>query len=570
MDDQPGEHGQFSIGGVRLERRSFIKGLAALAVLSPLAACSGTGASTAGLAATDSATNGSATANRAIPGPPWQGGVTGGNGVSIWQDDKLNFDPALAYGWGDYYGLSNFYRGLAFYDDKNQPVLDMAKSLDVSTDGLTYTFTLKPDLKFHNGRTVTADDFKWTFERSSSKKIGSWVQGFLASVEGHAAFAAEKAPHIAGITAPNPTTLVLRLTKPDVTILGVVGIPPFYVLPKEEVDKLGTKFSSNPVGCGPYRLKSWDENNRTVIGERFDGYEYAPDLPYLDTVEYQWGVTEDVAYLKVARNEADLTLGVPASAIPKIKQDPAQQARFKQWQSFTIEWWEFDVTKAPFNDVRVRQAVNYAFNRDRVKLLGYDTTGHFYPQGLLGFDAAAPVYTYDPEKARALLAAAGVPSLALTIPVMASTVPNNGRIAQLLQEDLQAVGMKVQLTQVQQSAFDLGATLPTKYPMWNMEWGMGLPDPAELVNSLIGTGAPSNYGGYSNASIDALGAKAISESDSTKRGAMYADIEKTLLQDAAFLFLGVFLRPSFTSEQLKNFTWNPVLWTYWDRYWKQV
>ena len=548
-----------------MQRRTFLRGLAAIAAAAPLAACSSSSA--AGPAPTNGPPSGPA---GAVPGPPWQGGVKGGNGISLWTDSTLNFDPPLAYGQGDYYGLSNFYRGLAFYSADGQPELDMAKSVDVAADGKTYTFVLKPGLKFHNGRTVTAADFKWTFERSSSKKVGSWVQGFLGSVKGHADFVAGKAPTITGIVAKDESTLVLQMDKPDVTILGVVGIPPFYVLPKEEVARLGPKLSTNPIGSGPYKLKTWDDNNRVVTGERFTDYVYAAELPYLDTVEYHWGVTEDVAYLKVSRNDADLALSVPASAIPKIQQDPAQASRFKQWPSFTLTWWQFDVTEAPFNDVRVRQAFNHAFNRDRIKPFGFDSNGHFFPPGLLGYDAAAPVYAYDPDKAKALLAEANATNLAITLPVLEAGQPNNARVAQLLQQDLQAVGVTVTLEQVQQTAYDLGAGLRKKYSMWNIGWGMGLPDPSELVSSLIGTDAPSNYGGYSNKSIDATGLAAIGETDRTKRGALYAEIEKTLLTDAPGLFIGVRLRPSFTSEALQNFVWNSVLWTYWDRYWKKA
>jgi len=108
----------------------------------------------------------------------------------------------------------------------------------------------------------------------------------------------------------------------------VISIPPFYVLPKEEVERLGEKFSENPIGSGPFKLKSWDSGQSTLTAERYEGYVYGDDLPYLDEVEYRWNVSEDIAYLAVAKNEADLTLAVPASAIPRIKQDPEQSKRF--------------------------------------------------------------------------------------------------------------------------------------------------------------------------------------------------------------------------------------------------
>ena len=557
-----------AINASALSRRHFLQaaGLAGAAVT--LGGCTSETGESSPTTGSPASSSGS---NAAIPGPPWQGGVRGGRGVSLWPETTLNYDPPLAYGTGDYYGLHNFYRGLTFYGPNAEPQLDIAKSMDLSKDGLTYTFTLRDDVTFHNGRTVTAEDFKWTFERSTSNEIGSWVQGFLASVEGHKKFVDGKAPGISGIIAKNDTTLILKLTKPDVTILAVVGIPPFYVLPKEEVERLGEKFSENPIGSGPFKLKSWDSGQSTLTAERYEGYVYGDDLPYLDEVEYRWNVSEDIAYLAVAKNEADLTLAVPASAIPRIKQDPEQSKRFKEWGSFTLSYWQLDLSKPPFDDVRVRQAMNYAFDRESAAIFGYVPNGHFYPEGLLGFDESAPVFSYDPDKAKALLDEAGATGISFTLPVFGGAGVSAGasdKLAQLLQQNLKDVGITVELEQVSVNPYEIGADLPNRYRMWTMGWGMGLPDPSELVSSLIGTGAPSNFHGYSNPKIDELGLAAVSEPDRDKRGEMYAEIERLLLEDVPCLFLGTFNAPTFTSATLQNFYYEPILRTYWDRYWQ--
>jgi ABC-type transport system substrate-binding protein len=550
-----------AINHYALDRRRFLQGAVAVAGVATLAACT-PGAGTGG-----DPTGGATGAGGGVPGPPWKGGVRGGSAIALWDDSSLTYDPPLAYGRGDYYGLANVFRGMTFYGVDVAPELDIAESFDLSDDGLTYTFTLRPDVTFHNGRQVVASDFKWTYERSTSSEIGSWVQGFLASVEGHAEFVDGTASEISGIQAPDDRTLILKLTRPDVTILGVLGIPPFYVLPREEVERLGDKWPESPVGSGPFKLKSWDAGQRVVTLERYEGYVYGGDLPYFDEVEYRWDVSEDLAFLTVARNEADLTFTVPASAIPRIKQDPEQTQRFKEWGSFTLAWWEFDLTQAPFDDVRVRKAVNHAFDRERVASLGYIPTGHFYPEGLLGYDESAPVYDYDPEKAKALLEEAGATDIRFTLPVFGSG--DAARVAQLLQADLKAVGITVDLeTKEGVTPYDIGSDLPSQYRMWFMGWGMGLPDPSELVSSLLGTSAPSNFNGYSNASIDELGSAATAEADRAVRGGNYAEIEKTLLEDAPYLFLGVASQPSFTSNVLQNFYYDPVLFTYFDRTWK--
>lgn len=561
MDESPTTASVWAaINSYAVERRRFLQVAGGAGLTAVLAAC------TPARNPTPAPTGSSGALSKAkIPGPPWSGGQKGGRGVSLWADTSVTFDPPLAYGEADYYGLANFYRGLIFYAPGAEPQLDIAKTSKLSEDGLTYTFTLRDGVKFHNGRAVTADDFKWTFERSSSKKVGSWVQGSLGSVEGHKEFVAGKAKEITGIVAKDDRTLVLKLTKPDVTILGVLGIPPFYVLPKEEVERLGDKFAQHPVGTGPYKLKSFDSGQSKVIMVRNEDYVFADALPYLDEVEYRWNVAEDVAFLSVARNEADLTFRVPASAIPRIKKDPEQSKRFKQWSSFTLSYWQLDLSKEPFNDIRVRKAVNYAFNRKAAEVYGYVPDGHFYPAGLLGYDTSAPVFDYDPEKARSLLAEAGVTNLSFTLPIGSG---NAGLVGQLLQQNFKDVGITVELKQLSVNPQEIAFGLPKQYRMWGIGWGMGLPDPAELVSSLIGTGAPNNFHRYSNPKIDELGRAAVSEADRAKRASMFAEIERLYLEDAPCLFFGVNGAPSFWSAGLQNFYYEPILRTYWDRYWK--
>jgi ABC-type transport system substrate-binding protein len=266
----------------------------------------------------------------------------------------------------------------------------------------------------------------------------------------------------------------MKLTRRDVTIPGVVSIRRSTSCPKEEVERLGDKLNQNPVGTGPYKVAEWNTAQREYVTERFEDYQYADKLPYFDSLRWQWGIAPDLQYLKVSRDEADGSIEVPTAVANRLRGDASQAERFKQWPSFTLVWWGLDVTKPPFDDVRVRRAVNHAFNRERAAALGYSADGHFWPAGMLGYDEGAPVYEYDPEKAKALLAEAGASGFELTLPTLGAT-SNGSRTSQLLQQDLQAVGIKVKLKQVQETAFDLGAKVRQQYRIWNLGWGMGLP-----------------------------------------------------------------------------------------------
>lgn len=502
-----------------------------------------------------------------IPGPTWAGGIRGGKGINVWQDTKVDFDPLLAFGRADYYNLSNFFRGLTFFAEGSEPQLDLAETVEISTDGLTYTFTLREGIAFHHGRTAVAEDFRWSIERGVSPTQASWVQGFMSSIAGYQDFVGGSAPSLAGLTAPDDRTLVITLSTPDARLLSILALPPFSVLPREEVERLGEAFREAPVGTGPYRLWAFDNAGSTMLATRFEDYIFRDHLPYLDEIEIRWNVTEDIQYLQVSRGDADLSMSVPSSVVSEIEGDAELAARFSRPNSLDVQWWALNVGKAPFDDVRVRQAINHAVDLSRTAVFGVNPTGHLYPPTLLGFDEDAPVYAHDPDRARALLAEAGVTDLEMRIAVLTSATADNGRIAQLFAQDLEAVGIRVVLEQRQESAYDIAEDLRANYHMWNMFWGMGLPDPSELAANHFGTDGSANLAGYSNPDLDARSQVALGIADRTERGKAYAEIEATLLKDAPFLFLGIRPLNSLRSARLQNFVYDPAIWTYWDRYW---
>jgi ABC-type transport system substrate-binding protein len=427
-----------------------------------------------------------------VPGPPWEGGQRGGVGRVAWMEDTVTFDPPLAYDQVGYYGIANFYRGLLYFGLNSEPQLDLAESMDVSEDAQRYVFRIKPGVTFHNGRGLTARDFKFTWERASSPAVASWVQGFLGSVEGHADFVAGTAEEISGIRVVDDLTIELVLIQPDVTIPGVLAIPPFYALPADEVQAEGDAFGFT-MGTGPWKLDELDQTRRRYRCSRFDGYVYADRLPYLDALEWEWGVTPSLQAQRVQRGELEATgANVPASTVLQLRQANTPEDQLQLWSTLLLNWYEFDVTRPPFDDKRVRQAVNHAVDRERLRRLLIDPTGHFFPPALLGYDPNAPVYAYDPERAKALLVEANVGQIEIVLPIWET---GSGEVEQLLQQDLAAVGITVNLQQDPASPYDIGTDLQGMYPVWLRGWGMGLPDPAELFNSMLKTGAPSNFGG---------------------------------------------------------------------------
>ncbi len=564
----------------RLDRRQFIGRLAALglapgAVAALVAACGGGNQTTPEAAATTTATVGGATTETgaaaaetsAIPGPPWEGGTRGGTGRTAFRQDTIDWDPPLAYDLAGYYGVANFCRGLLFHNEKAEPGLDLAESMDVSDDAKSYLFKIKPGVTFHNGRELAADDFKWTWERATSKETASWVQSFLTSVEGHPEFVAGSAKDVSGIKVVDDHTIELTLHQPDVTIPGVLGIVPFFALPSTEAMEQGKDFGFT-LGTGPFMMDNLDLTNRHYTAKRFENYVYGDKLPYFDEISWEWGVPQQLQYFRVKRDELE-AMGdevLAAQALQLAKANTGED-EFKSWDTLSIRWVEFNVKKPPFDNVKVRQAFNYAFNRERVQRLAINPTGHFLPTSLLGYDEGLQTYEYDPERAKSLLAEAGyADGLELTMPVFEDDQVVE-QVDQLLQQDLKAIGVNVSLQRDPATVYQLGFKVAEKYPLWVMGWGMGLPDPLEIYNSLVGTKATSNYGGYSNPRVDELGTQGQAEVDRTRRGEIYAEMEKTMVEDAAFIFIGLSTRPEYKRKELQNYLWEPVNVTCWDRFW---
>jgi oligopeptide transport system substrate-binding protein len=547
----------------RLNRRELVRRAAVLgaapALIAPLAATPA--------AASTTSSAGAATASAGvIPGPPWKGGTKGGEVTVSYADQLVTLDPPVSYDQGGYYGLQNFYRGLLLYSgaDPLTPKLDMAESMDVSSNGRRYQFKLKPGIQFHNGREVTAKDFKYTLERTTSKAIASWAGPFLANVKGYKRWAAGTAHELSGVKVINPHTLEITLDQADVMLLGALSIAPYFVLPREEVKRLGKKFASSAVGTGPYKLVSFDEGSSTYTAERNPDF-YDSQLPYLDKLTWQWGVTRELEYLRVQRNQSDAAAaGLAPATIPRAAANPKFAKTFKRNDNFFPVWVEFNMTKPPFDDVRVRRAFNHAVDKKRLTPLAVNPTGHFFPTGVPGYDPALKTYEYDPEKATSMLRAAGYDfNTVIELPIF--NQGNEGQ--QFIAQDLKQIGIKAKLVNVPNGFSDLGLKLRDRFHLWSMSWGMGTPDTNELIVSLIGSDAPSNYGGYANTEVDRLSKLALAESNRAKRAELYARVEKILMTEAPFIFLGTHIWATFRSPRLHNYNWSGVYFEFWDRIW---
>jgi peptide/nickel transport system substrate-binding protein len=455
-------------------------------------------------------------------------------------------------------------------DFKATPILaESYRTLDPTT----WEFKLRRGVKWHNGDDFNADDVIFNFTR--------WMDPAVASSNaGLSTFSAMTEPVDTGEKNEDGTpkmsnkmiegsvervddhTVTLHLTKP------VLSVPEdLYNYPTAIVHRdFKPPFEANPNGTGPYTLAEFAVDDKCIL-KKAEGHQYWGGEVYLDEIHYlNYAAENQLTALAGGEVDAIYEFGVEQMPLAQSLPD-AQIIAIRTAQTLTCR---FRVDLEPFTDKRVRQAIAKSLDNAAIKALVFPEGGdvgenhHVAPIHPEYFPL--PPLQRDVEAAKALLAEAGVSDLAITIPIWGE---DQGESQQLLQQDLAAVGITVTLQQDPADENQYGAKLRGMYPVWPRGWGMGLPDPAELYNSMMKTGAPANYGGYSNEEVDRLGAEAQRTTDPAARGELYAQAEQLLIDDAPYIFVGVRQWGTLKRPELQNFTWEPVLYEHWDRYWLQ-
>ncbi len=369
-------------------------------------------------------------------------------GISI---DTL--DPAATNDDKNVLVILNIHRGLFGWDAKNSNYkLDLAESMTGSDDGKTYTIKLK-DAKFHNGRTVTADDVIYTYNRLANPKKAKETSHLIIEIEGVQDVLDGKAETISGMKKIDEKTVQITFRNP---------VDPGFqlwryntaIVPKEAAEK--EDFASNPVGCGPFKFQSWTKGSEIVLVKNPDFYEKGK--PYLDKVVFK--IMADAAARDMAFQSAELDANlVGAAQYEKFKNDPKLSKYMIEVPEMFTRGVKFNPNfsladgRKPFSDKRVRQAFNYAVNRDLIvekyaKGKAYAARGFLAPT-TPGFTKDCKSYPFDPAKAKQLMKAAGYEK-GFEVTVLAGTSPEYGAgVIEAATPFLKAVGINVKIDKVE-------------------------------------------------------------------------------------------------------------------------
>jgi len=481
----------------------------------------------------------------ALPAPAFSQEIKQGGSMTVtYKDDVSTLDPAIGYDWQNWSMIKSLFDGLMDYEPGTTTLKpDLAESYEISPDGQTFTFKLRQGVKFHNGRELTAEDVKYSIERVVNPATQSPGAGFFGSIKGFEEASTGKADSLSGITVVDPYTIKFELSRPDATFLHVAALNFAHVVPKEEVERHGADFGKNPVGSGAFRLAEWTLGQKLVF-ERFADY-WNKGLPKLDQITFEVGQEPIVALLRLQKGEIDIPGdGIPPAKFIEVKEDPAFKDLVIQGGQLHTGYVAMNVKIKPFDAVKVRQAVNMAINKDRiVRIINGRAVpaNQPLPPTMPGYAKDYEGYPYDVEKAKALMAEAGLAEGVETELFVMNTDPQP-RIAQAIQQDLAAIGIKASVKSLAQANVIAAGGEPEGAPMiWSggMAWIADFPDPSNFYGPILGCGGAVqggwNWSWYCNEELDSQAAAADAIVDPAKkaeREEMWRNIYLKIMEDA--------------------------------------
>ncbi|WP_131194890.1 ABC transporter substrate-binding protein [Lichenihabitans psoromatis] len=451
--------------------------------------------------------------------------VQGGTIIVTYKDDMATLDPAIGYDWQNWSMINGLFSRLVDYKfGTTEIVPSLAESFTISPDGLVYTFKLNPKAKFTNGRKVVAADIKYSIERAVNPKTQGPGGGFYHSIVGADKMTDGSATTISGIETPDDATVKFTLAQADATFLNVLALNFSSAVPKEVVEQDGADFGKKPVGSGAFLLKEWVSGQRLVFARNTD---YFRERPNLDGFTVEIGQEPLVAILRLQKGEVDIAGdGIPPAKYLEMKKSPDAADMIVDRAQFETSYITINTTKKPFDDVRVRQALNMAINKDRIiRIINGRATpaSQVLPPLMPGYDESYKGYSFDIVKAKQLLAEAGLKD-GFSTELWAMNTDPNPRIAQAIQQDLAAIGIKAEIKALAQpQVIAAGGNKDQSALTWSggMGWIADFPDPSDFYGPILGCGGAVtggwNWSWYCDKTFEDRATKADAMSDPKQR-----------------------------------------------------
>ena len=475
----------------------------------------------------------------------------GGTLVRLWADPPT-LDPHLASDTTSAGIVNEVYGGLVTLSLDYQPALDLAETANISEDGLTYTFVLRENAKFHDGKPVTAHDVKWSIERATDPDtLSTTAQTYLGDIVGvddklctseqQAEGKCQQADEVSGVRVIDDRTVEFTIDAPKTYFLAKLSYPTAFVLDQEQIEN-NEDWLEQPNGTGPFRLGTYNIGELIIL-ERNELYHLGP--PHLDSI--QMILSGGSAMIMYENDEIHLT-GVGTDDLPRLldPDDPLNPELHRSAQDFAVFYVGLNAAEPPFDDPKVRQALNYAVDLQSIADNVLDgrvspSTG-VIPPGFPSFNENLRSYEYNPDLARELLsesaygdalAGGDFPRITLTIAgSFGAAVP---QYLEVMLEQWRTLGIEIDIQQTEWATF-LQDVNEEKYQMFTLGWVADYPDPQNFLDVLFHSESDNNHINYGNSEVDRLLEEARTELDRERRFEIYNQAEQMILDDAPWVW----------------------------------
>jgi ABC-type transport system substrate-binding protein len=466
-------------------------------------------------------------------------------------------DPALVVDVSGGLLSAKLFNGLVRLDRDLRVMPDIAERWERSSNGTSYTFYLRKAVRFSNGREVTASDVKYSFERilsPGSKSPNTWV---LDKIRGAKSFMSGAVSKLSGISIQDDHTVTIELERPFAPFLYLLTMTAAYIVPEEEVRKMGADFSSHPVGTGPFVLREWQHGSRLVFARNndyFGGSAHVKGIVYKIVPEDLTAVTE----FELGNLDA---IAIPANEYARYKTSPRWSRLIASVEGLNTYYLGFNCSRPPFDDKELRRAVASAIDRAKILRTFYEGRGRLaagpVPDILRNWTAPSPV-SYDPCKARRMAQKLTAQHTVIHFYITADQEVSD--IAEIIQDYLRKAGFVVRIKQLEWSSYKAALNNGEADMFW-ISWWADYPDPENFLFPLFHSsnhGASGNRSRYTNHEVDGLieaGQRAL---DPAEKFAYYGRAEQLIVQDSPWVFF--WHKTDYTVRQpsLKSYEMKPI------------
>ncbi len=495
-----------------------------------------------------------------------------------------SLDPSTAGNVENIWPVNQLFNGLVQMDDKLNIVPCIAKKFSISADGLTYTFNLRSDVYFHDnacfekakGRKVVAKDFVYSFNRLFDSRVSS-AMSLLTNID-----RTEKTQY-KGFEAINDSTLQIHLISPFSSFISILTMKYFSVVPFEAIELYKQNFRTNPVGTGAFAYKFWEEGTKLILVKNenyFERDEKNNRLPYLDAITISFVKDRETAFMELLSGRFDMVSGADAFNANEVldKEGHLKEVYAKKFYLQKQTYLKTDyigiliddnidiVKTSPLKLKAVRQAINYAFDRDKlIKYLrnsvGEAAHAGFIPKGMRSYNPKKVIgYTYNVDKAKQLLMEAGYPNGKGLPEIVMHVTDNFKEQVEFIQSQLAECNIKVQIS-IEKPSVLRQAVNSCEYNMFKKSWVGDYADEENFMSLFYSKNfAPQgvNFFHYKNTEFDALYEKARNELNDNIKTELYQKMDQLVIDDAPIIPLYYDESVRLIQQNIKGLNTNPM------------